>query len=116
MNYLKISDLRMKIFTMFRPGRKENRTKVKISEVGIRQLLLENPVFLKDIDNILQVTVYLHVRQQWKAYQIINICPDLDTEEDGKVSSLNFQLGEAERIDFEEVFSFMFSSNEKLAA
>lgn len=116
MNYIDVTDLRMKIFAMFRSRENKNRTKVKISAVGLRQLILEYPVFLDDVSTLLQVTVYLHVGQQWKAYQIINIYPNLDSEEDGKVSSLNFQLGEAERIDFEEVFSFMFSGNEKLAA
>ena len=116
MDHINITDLRMKIFTMFRPGKNENRTKVKINAVGVRQLLLEYPVSLEDVDTLLQVTVYLHVRRKWKAYQIINLYPDLDSEVDGKVKTLNFQLGEAERIDFEEVFSFMFSANNKLAA
>ncbi|MCY4523662.1 MAG: hypothetical protein OXB84_02865, partial [Halobacteriovoraceae bacterium] len=103
----------------FRAGKNENRLRVKIEAVGLKQLFLENSVSLEEVDSILQVTIYLNVGPQWKAYQIINVYPDLESQKDGKVKILNFQLGEAEKIDFEEVFSYILSDNSsdnKLAA
>ena len=110
MDYLSISDLRVKVFTAFRPEKTLHRGKLKICGLGRNQLFLEAPVSLDETLVLLQVTVYLCVNGQWKTYNIMNIYPDPDLSKDGRIDRLNFQMGENEAGNFNNDFSSLLTA------
>ena len=111
MNFVNVSDLRVKIFTSFRScdNNKKAKGRVRVRGITENQIFLESPVSLEEIESLSQVSVYLCVNEEWKTYNIINIYPDPnpnpnpdseEEKEEGKVRELSFHLGEREQCEF----------------